>query len=86
MVSVAPQNLIIVPVIIICSVTGISFSIYLIKNRFLQRNGKPLSQHFMSYTIMTLSLVFILFGVSLFEAFVTPLLMKWVTPMLLAID
>lgn len=86
MVSVAPQNLIIVPAIIICSVTGISFSIYLIKNRFLQRTGKPLSQYFMSYTLMTLSLIFILFGVSLFEAFVSPVLMEWVTPMLLVFE
>jgi stage II sporulation protein M len=85
LVSVAPQNLVIIPVIIIGSVSGISFSLYMIKNRFLQRSGS-LSQPFMSYSFTTLSLIFMLFGVSLFEAFVTPVLMKWVTPMLLTLS
>jgi stage II sporulation protein M len=83
LVSVAPQNLIIIPTLIICSVAAISFSLYLIKNRFLQRKG-TISQPFMSYTFLTLTFVAVLSGVSLFEAFVSPVLMKWVTPILLA--
>lgn len=85
LVSVAPQNLIIIPVIIICSVSGISFSLYLVKNRILQRSGIPLSEPLIRYSLVTLSLIFLLFGVSLFEAFITPILMEWVTPMLLTL-
>lgn len=84
LVSVAPQNLIIIPSIIVCSVAAISFSLFLIKNRVLQRKG-TVSQPFMSYTLTTLSLIGLLLGVSVFEAYVSPLLMKWVTPMLLTI-
>ncbi|HEY0828941.1 MAG TPA: stage II sporulation protein M [Bacilli bacterium] len=84
LVSVAPQNLIIIPVLIISSVTAISFSIYIVKNRFIQRKG-TVSQPFMAYSMVTLSLMCLMFGISLFEAFVSSVIMKWVTPMLLAL-
>ncbi len=85
LVSIAPQNLFIVPIIIICSVAGISFSMYLIKNLFLKKKGEPLSNVFLNYTLLTLGSIILLFGVSLFEAYITPNLMKWVTPMLLIV-
>ncbi|MFS1512258.1 stage II sporulation protein M [Chengkuizengella sp. SCS-71B] len=84
LVSIAPQNLIIVPVIIIASVSGISFSIYLIKNRFLQKRGN-MSKPFMTYSFLILSLIGILFVISLYETYLTPSIMKWITPMLLSV-
>ncbi|MFK7697145.1 stage II sporulation protein M [Paenibacillus sp. HJGM_3] len=84
LVSVAPQNLIIIPAIMVCSVSAISFSIYLIKNRFLQKKG-ALYQPFVRFSSVTLGMIALLFGVSLFEAYLSPALMQWVTPMLSAL-
>lgn len=81
--SVVPQNLIVIPVLIICSVTAMAFSVHLVKNRFLQRKGS-VYHPFMQYSLLTLSMAAVLFGVSAFEAFLSPVLMKWVTPMLVA--
>jgi stage II sporulation protein M len=82
LVSVAPQNLVIIPALVICSVTAVSFSIHLIKNRFLRTKGSVYG-HFINYFIITLTMAGILFGVSLFEAYISPTMMKWVTPMLI---
>jgi stage II sporulation protein M len=84
LVSVAPQNLIIIPAIMICSVSAISFSLYLIKNRFLQKKG-TLYPPFIRFSSVTLTMIALMFGVSLFEAYLSPILMQWVTPMLSAI-
>jgi stage II sporulation protein M len=81
LVSVAPQNLIIIPVLIVSSVTAMGFSLLLIKNRFLQRKG-GVYQPFMRYSSLTLAMAAVLFGVSLFEAYVSPVMMQWVSPML----
>jgi stage II sporulation protein M len=83
LVSVVPQNLLMIPVLLICSVSAISFAVYLIKHRFLKQQlgtSVPLAQ----YMGTSLSLAIILFGVSFYEALLSPLLMKWVTPMLLS--
>lgn len=85
LVTIAPQNLIIIPAIIICSVSGISLSMFLVRNRLSPRRSGHLSQQFKSYVMMVLTLVLIVCGASLFEAFLTPVLMKWVSPMLLTI-
>jgi len=82
-VSVVPQNLIIVPVIIISSVAGISFSTYLVKHRFLQKTNDTAASFFISYTSLILSLIAVMFIVSLFESYLTPKLISWVAPSLL---
>ncbi|WP_127585918.1 stage II sporulation protein M [Paenibacillus koleovorans] len=84
LVSVAPQNMIIIPALMICSVSAVSFSLYLIKNRFLQKKG-ALYPPFVRFSSVTLSMIVLLFGVSLFEAYLSPSLMQWVTPMLTAL-
>lgn len=85
LITIAPQNLIVIPALIICSVTAISLSMFLVKNRWSQRRQGHMSQQFKSYAMMVLSLILIVFGASLFEAYLTPMLMKWASPMLLAI-
>lgn len=76
--SIAPQNLLIVPALIICSVSGISLSVYIFKNRILLRRQGRLSEQFKQYAIIMLSLAIIVALASLFEAFISPILMKWV--------
>ncbi|WP_199623006.1 stage II sporulation protein M [Paenibacillus alkalitolerans] len=80
--SVAPQNLIVVPVIIICSVTAITFSFLLVRNRLLQRTG-PVGRPFAAFSLTSLTLCGLLFGAALFECYVSPILLQWVAPMVL---
>jgi stage II sporulation protein M len=80
-VSVAPQNLIIIPALLICSVSAIAFSIYMIKNRFIQRKG-GIYQPFMRYTSITLLMGVLLLGAAVWEGYFSLGLIKWVTPML----
>jgi len=81
LVSVAPHNLIVIPALTICSVAALSFSLFLIRNRFMQRNGS-LKQPLISYSLITVSMAMILLGAALFEAYVSPEMMRWVTPVL----
>ncbi|UJF31205.1 stage II sporulation protein M [Paenibacillus hexagrammi] len=81
LVSVAPQNLIVIPAILFCSVAAISFSIHVVKNRFMSRKG-TIYQPFMRYTSITLMMGICLLAASLWEGYLSQTVMKWVTPML----
>jgi stage II sporulation protein M len=83
LVSIIPSNLVIVPVLMMASVGGIAFSLYLIKNRTTHSRGS-ISKELVRYTSSTLVFTAILLAVSLFEAYVSPHFMRWVTPMLIA--
>lgn len=84
LVSVVPQNLIAVPALVVLSASASAFSIYLIKNRFMQKRGSIYSP-FMRYCFTTLSMALLLAGISLYEAFLSPSLMRLVAPLLLAV-
>ncbi|WP_040951277.1 stage II sporulation protein M [Gorillibacterium massiliense] len=81
LVSVVPQNLVLIPLLIIGSVAGMSFSIYLVKNRVLQNKGQVLPP-FVKYGLLMAVMLILAAGVSLFEAYVSPNLMGNVTPFL----
>ncbi|MDF2961809.1 MAG: stage sporulation protein [Paenibacillus sp.] len=81
LVSVVPQNLIVIPALLVCSVTAMAFSIHLIKHRFMTRKG-AFYEPFMRYSGTILLSGALLAGVALFEAYLSPVMMKWVTPML----
>ena len=84
-VSIAPQNLIIVPAMIMTSAAALSFSLYVIKNRFLQQNGM-LAPQLGSFT-STAALMLLLFaGAALLETFISPTLIGWVAPLLSSSD
>ncbi|MDF2663073.1 MAG: spoIIM [Paenibacillus sp.] len=82
-VSIAPQNLIVIPALVLCSVSACAFSLYLVKNRFVQQRG-TLYPTFVRYTSLTLCMAALLFGVAMFEAYMSPVMIKWVAPMLVA--
>ncbi|WP_010274001.1 stage II sporulation protein M [Paenibacillus senegalensis] len=82
--SIAPRNIILIPVIITASVLALAFSFSLVKNRLAQRKGKLYSQ-FIAYSTTNFLLALIVTLVSLFEAFFVPTMMQWVTPHLVAI-
>ncbi|MCI3920214.1 stage II sporulation protein M [Paenibacillus sp. TRM 82003] len=80
--SVAPQNLVAVPTIIVASAAAIAFSLVLVRNRLLHKNG-TLGRPFAAFSITSLVLTLLLLGVSFFEVYVSPGLLQWATPMLL---
>lgn len=73
--SVLPQNLIVIPAVIIVGTAGISFSLRLIRSRFLRR-GEPIYHYFLRYSLLIVFMGLLLGVASLFEAFVSPQLMK----------
>ncbi|GIO30800.1 MULTISPECIES: stage II sporulation protein M [Paenibacillus] len=82
LVSVAPSNLLIIPVIIVTSVSAIAFSLHVIKNRVMLHNRVNVTGPFARYVGLTLVMCLLMLGVSSFETWVTPTMMKWVTPVL----
>lgn len=84
LVSVVPQNLIVIPVLIVCSVTAIAFSVRLVKNRFIQKKG-ALFEPLLRFTSVAAASGVLMVGVALFEAYLSPAMMQWVTPMLVTV-
>lgn len=77
MMGVLPQNLLVVPALFIVGVSGISFSLRLIKTRLVsKRDG--IMPHFVGYTVLVISMLAVLMIASLFETFVSPRLMQLV--------
>ncbi len=74
--GVLPQNMLVVPALIIVGVGGISFSLRLIKSRFVSRRGE-IMPHFMSYTMLVMGMLAVLTLAALFETFVSPVLMRY---------
>ncbi|MNR26662.1 Stage II sporulation protein M [compost metagenome] len=84
LVAVVPQNLIVIPAILFCSVAAMSFSIYMIKHRIMSRSGN-IYQPFMRYTTITLMMGGFLLAAALLEGYLSQYMMKWVTPMLVGV-
>lgn len=85
LVSIAPPNMIIVPALLIASVSSVSFTIYIVKNRFLSRYG-TLSQPFLSYTSTVLVMLLIIVGAAVIESFLSPILVKWAAPLIAGVS
>jgi stage II sporulation protein M len=79
--GILPQNLILIPVMLIESAMALIFTLFLVKNRFL-KNGGSLYKPFSRYCLVTLLLGLLVTGTSFFEAYGSPQLMRAVTPIL----
>ncbi|HZG18181.1 MAG TPA: stage II sporulation protein M [Candidatus Bathyarchaeia archaeon] len=75
--GVLPQNMLIVPALLIVGVGGISFSLRLIRSRLLSKHDVILP-YFWSYTAIMVVMLIVLTVASLFEAYVSPTLMQYV--------
>lgn len=75
--GVLPQNMLIVPALLIVGVAGISFSLRLIRTRLLSKRDL-IMPHFFSYTMLMLAMLGVLAVAALFESFVSPSLMQYV--------
>lgn len=81
-VSIVPQNLLIIPAIVVCSVAAGSFSIQMFRSRFLGQ-GKPLSPLVLHYTRTLIVMAVVIALAACYEAYASQHLMRLVTPMLL---
>lgn len=82
LVSVAPHNMVVIPVILICSASAIAFSLLMIRSRVIARRPLHVGRPFAMYTLLSFIMALLILGVSSFETWVTPSMMKWVTPAL----
>ncbi|RAL26526.1 stage II sporulation protein M [Thermoflavimicrobium daqui] len=78
-VSVAPQNLLAVPALIIVSVAGISFSLLLVRNRLIQHRGTIYPQ-FISFSFLATGMGLLLIIAAGIEAYASPWMMKEMIP------
>lgn len=79
--AVLPQNLLMTPALILASVAGIVFSTMLVKSRFAGQVGRlSLSNQFLRYTAVILVMGMLMVGAGLMEGYVSPLLMRLITP------
>jgi len=82
LVSVAPQNIIAVPALIVLSVVALRFTMVLVRSH-LDRRTRTMAQPFLWFTLTACALSLLLFGVALLETYVSPALLHWVTPMVM---
>lgn len=78
-VAVVPQNLLAVPALIIVTVSGISFSILLVRNRLIRHRGTIYPQ-FISFSLIATAMGILLLFAAAIEAYLSPWLMKEVIP------
>ncbi|GAA0364006.1 stage II sporulation protein M [Bacillus horti] len=76
-VTIVPQNLILVPALLFISVLSISFSLKLIAHLVAQQRIRQ-RPSFIKYTSVMLALSIVLFLVALFETYFSPTVMKMV--------
>ncbi|MCA0754488.1 stage II sporulation protein M [Paenibacillus sp. N4] len=81
LVSVAPQNLLAVPAMIITSAAAITFAMFVVKNRLIQQKG-DLAPELGAYTSTAILMLLVFGAAALLEAYVSPTLIGWVTPLL----
>lgn len=77
--SSAPQNTIVVPALLIASVSAARFAAYIVRERLLRKKGLLLPP-FLAHTAVTALMLVILLGASLYESFVAPHLIERVAP------
>ncbi|ARK29489.1 stage II sporulation protein M [Halalkalibacter krulwichiae] len=77
-VSIMPQNFILVPAFIIVGTVSVSFCLKMVRQQFMKRGNMPIFPQFMRYSLLILCVGSALTLASAFEAYVSPVLMKWV--------
>lgn len=81
-ISVAPHNIIVIPVMLISSVAAISFSMYLIRSLIMRKRAVE-AQPFKTYLVTHLSLFGLLAGAALIQYLIVPHLLEWAAPIML---
>lgn len=77
-VSIMPQNFILVPAFVIVGTASISFCLKMVRQQFVKRTNIPIFPQFLKYTVLILCVSAALAFASAFEAYVSPILMRFV--------
>ncbi|WP_141433405.1 stage II sporulation protein M [Bacillus sp. 03113] len=78
-VSVLPQNLIIIPIFVMSAALSVTFSLKMIKKQFMKKMGEPMLPLFGRYTLFLVTAVLFLIAAAGIEAYLSPILIQWVT-------
>ena len=77
--AVAPQNALVVPALMIASVSAARFAYFVVRERLFRRKGRLLPP-FVAHSAAAALMLGMLVLAALYEAYVSPLLLEWVTP------
>jgi len=77
--ATAPQNAIVVPALMIASISAARFAYFIVKERLFRRKGQLLPP-FLAHSTVTVLMLLLLCAASLYEAYVSPHLLERVTP------
>ncbi|WEK55625.1 MAG: stage II sporulation protein M [Candidatus Cohnella colombiensis] len=75
--STAIQNAILIPVLIIATVSASRFAYFIVRERLFRRKGQMMPP-FLAHCAVTVFMLLFICGVCCYEAFVSPLLLGWV--------
>lgn len=81
-VSVLPQNFIVIPAFIVMGAVSVSFSLKMVRNQFMKRMHEPIFPMIMSYTFVMAVISALLLASASLEAYVSPVVMKQVIQLL----
>lgn len=76
--TIAPQNMIAIPLLLIASVASLAFSLHVIKNRLMIPKMKSLRTPFLNYAVVQVSACIGLVAAAAIVHWVSPLFMTWV--------
>ncbi|NEU30818.1 stage II sporulation protein M [bacterium LRH843] len=77
-VSIMPQNFILVPAFIIVGTASISFCLKMVRQQFMRKTNIPIFPQFLKYSLLIFCVGGALVFASAFEAYLSPVLMKFV--------
>ncbi|TLS35667.1 stage II sporulation protein M [Pseudalkalibacillus caeni] len=75
-VSVLPQNVLSVPAFIIVGTASVTFSLKVMRQLFVKQRTEPILPQFFRYSLLVVTVGLILGLASVFEAYISPLLIK----------
>lgn len=75
-VAILPQNLIIIPVFIVCATMSVTFSLQMIRKQFTKTTNRRIGPLFTNYIYTLLLLCLFLIAAAAVESYVSPYLMK----------
>jgi stage II sporulation protein M len=77
--SILPQNIIYIPIIMVMGVSGLNYSLWAFRNRYLKKYPGN-SKLFAPYAFSTLTLFILLISGCIVESYVTSIIIKAITP------
>lgn len=85
LVATAPQNALVIPALMIASVSAARFAYFVVKERLFKRKGQ-LMPSFLAHTAVSVLMLAMLCIASLYEAYLSPLLLERIAPTVTAAE